>query len=169
VRLGREAEREQRAPVEAAVEGDDRRSPRVGACELDRVLDGLGAGVEEGGLEVAADRDELEEPLGERNVVLVGDDREVGVREALDLLLRGLDDPCVRVSDVEAADSAREVDERVAVDVGDRGAVRLLDHDRQIDRERLGNHAGLAFEDLAAARARDLCLEFDCSGRGHGS
>jgi hypothetical protein len=52
------------------------------------------------------------------------------MRELVELLLRGLDDARVRVADVEAADSAREVDERVAVDVGDRGAAALRDHDR---------------------------------------
>ena len=64
----------------------------------------------------------LEQALGERDVVLVRDDREVGVREALDLLLRGLDDARMRVADVEAADAAGEVDERVAVDVGEQRA-----------------------------------------------
>ena len=127
VRLRGEAEREQRAPVEAAVEGDHRRPARIGARELDGVLDGLGARVEEGCLEVAPDGNELEETLGERDVVLVGNDREVGVGEALDLLLRCLDHPRVRVADVEAADAAREVDEGVPVHVRDRGALRLLD------------------------------------------
>ena len=71
------------------------------------------------GPENGADRDQ---PLGELDVDLVRDDREVRVREARQLLLRGLDDLRVRVADVEAADAAREVDERVAVDVGERRA-----------------------------------------------
>ena len=155
--------------MKAAVEGDDGRPPRVGARELDRVLHSLGARVEEGRPLLAADRYELEQALGQRDVVLVRDDREVGVRETLDLLLRRLDDARVRVADVQAADAAREVDERVAVDVGDRRAVRLLDHDREIDRERLRDDAGLTVEDLPAARPGDLGLEVDCSCRGHGS
>jgi len=77
---------------------------RVGARELDRVLDRLGAGVEERRLRRAAERRQLEQPLGERDVDLVRDDREVGVAEALELLLRGLHDARVRVPDVEAAD-----------------------------------------------------------------
>ena len=49
------------------------------ARELDRVLDRLGAGVEEGRLGGAGERRALEQPLGERDVDLVRDDREVGV------------------------------------------------------------------------------------------
>ena len=71
----------------------------------------------------AGDRRERAEPLGELDVDLVRHDREVGVGEALRAApapprrRRGM-----RVADVEAADAAREVDERVAVDVGERGA-----------------------------------------------
>ena len=85
------------------------------------------------------------------DVDLVRDDREVGVAEARELLLRGLDDPRVRVADVEAADAAGEVDERVAVDVGERRAAALGDDDRQVDRERLGDDALLARQDLPGA------------------
>ena len=154
--------------MEPPVEGDDGRPARVGARELDRVLDGLGARVEKGRPLVATDRGELEQPLGERHVVLVRDDREVGVREALDLLLRGLDHTGIRVADVEAAHAACEVDKRVPVDIGDRCAVRLLDHDREVDRKRLRDDAGLALEDLPAPGPGDLRLEVDCSCRGHG-
>ena len=45
--LAGQRHRHQRAAVEAAVEGDDRRAAGRGAGDLDRVLDGLGAGVEE--------------------------------------------------------------------------------------------------------------------------
>ena len=93
---------------------------RVRARELDRVLDRLRAGVEERRLRRPGDRRPLEQPLGERDVELVRHDREVGVGEALELLLRGGDDLRVRVADVEAADAAGEVDEGVAVDVGER-------------------------------------------------
>ena len=59
VHLRGEREREQRAAVEGAVEGDHRRAARVGARELDGVLDRLGAGVEERGLDRARDRHAL--------------------------------------------------------------------------------------------------------------
>ena len=81
------------------------------------------------------------EALGERDVVLVRDDREVGVREERSLLLRGLDDPRVRVADRQAADAAREVEEGVPVEVGEERAAPLGDDERQVDRERLRDRA----------------------------
>ncbi len=167
VRLRGEAERKQRAAVEAAVERDHGRALRVRARELDRVLDRLGAGVEEGDARLAGDRHEVDEALREPDVVLVRDDREVRVREPRRLLLHRLDHPRIRVPDVHAADSAGEVDERVAVDVGDERALSLGDHDRQVDRERVGDHPLLAVEDLLALRARKLGLDADRTCRGH--
>ena len=61
--------------------------------ELDRVLDRLGARVEERGARLAGDRGERAEPLGELDVELVRDDGEVGVDEALRLLLDRLARP----------------------------------------------------------------------------
>ena len=78
--------------------------------------------------------------------------------EAFELLTGGFDDARMRVPDVEAAHPAGEVDERVPVDVGDRGAVRLCDHDRQVDGERLGDDARLALEDVLAAWPRNIRL-----------
>src|SRR5207248_6449277 len=167
VRLRREAHREQRPPVEAALEGDHGWALRVRARELDRVLDRLRPRVEEGGARLARDRRELRQALGQGDVDLVGDDREVGVAEALELLLRGGDHTRVRVADVEAADPAGEVEERVSVDVGDADAAPLLDHDRQVDRERLGDDPLLALKDLARARAGDLRVELDRAGGRH--
>ena len=130
VGLRGQGEREQRPAVEAALEGDHAGPPGVGARELDRVLDGLGARVEERGLGRAGHRRELESRSASVDVDLVRDDREVGVREARELLLRRRDDLRVRVADVQAADAAGEVDERVAVDVGQRGAPALRERRR---------------------------------------
>src|SRR5262249_19799057 len=69
--------------------------------------------------------------------------------------------------DVQAADTAAEVDERVPVDVRDRGALATLGDDRQVHGERVGDDALLAGEHLAGARARDLRLKADSAGRGH--
>ena len=135
-RLRGEREREVGAAVEGALEADHGRAAGVRARELDRVLDRLGAGVEEGRLRRPAERREREQALGQRRVDLVRDDREVGVREALELLLRGLDDVRMRMADVQTADAAREIDERVAVDVRQRGATRLGGGDREGDRKR---------------------------------
>jgi hypothetical protein len=91
------------------------------------------------------------------------------VGETLELLARGLDDARIRVPGVEAADPAGEVDEGVPVYVHDGRAVGLRDHDRQVDRERLGDHLRLAVEDLATARPGNIGSEVDRLGRGHGS
>ena len=98
--------------------------------ELHRVLDRLGAGVEERAARLAADRDERAEPLGELHVALVRHDGEVRVQEAVGLLGDRLDDARMVVTDVRDAHAADEVDERVAVDVRDRGAARAIGDDR---------------------------------------
>ena len=86
-----------------------------------------------------------------------------------DLLGRGLDDARVRVADVEAADAAGEVDEDVAVDVGERGAAALLRHDRERDRLRVRDHARLALEDRGGAGPGNRGADVDRLRRGHGS
>ena len=153
------------APSNAMIAG----RPRVRARELDGVLDRLRAGVEERRLRGAAERRDREQPLGERDVDLVRDHREVGVEEARGLLLHGLDDMRVRVADVQAADAAREVDERVAVDVGEGRAAALGDDDRQVDRERIRDDPLLPLEDRPGLRPGDRRLQVDCSRRRHAS
>ena len=114
------------------------------------------------------DRSELAEALGKRDVDLVGNDREVGVAETRQLLLRRLDQARVRVAHVEAADTTGEVDERVAVDIGERRSAALGGHDRQVDRERVGNDPLLALQDLPRAGPGDLRAELDRLRRRHG-
>src|ERR671937_411820 len=99
MRLGGEAEREQRAAVEAAFERDHGRPLGVRAGELDRVLDRLRARVEERRPLWPRDRRKGDQPLAELDVDLVRDDREVGVAEARELLLRRLDDARMRMPD----------------------------------------------------------------------
>src|SRR2546423_4078179 len=106
--LGCEAERQQRATVEASLETDHRGSLRVGARELHRVLDGLRAGIEERRLRRACDRRGRQEALRERDIRLVGNDREVGVEELRGLFLHCVDAARMRVTDVEAAASPCE-------------------------------------------------------------
>jgi hypothetical protein len=83
------------------------------------------------------------------------------VAEARELLLRGLDDPRVRVADVQAADAAGQVDEGVAVDVGEQRAATLGDDDRVHERQRLGDDLLLARDDLLRARAGDRRADLD--------
>ena len=154
--------------MEGPLERDHAGPLRVRARELDRVLDRLGAGVEEGRLRRARERRDRDQPLGELDVDLVRHDREVRVREARELLLRGFDDSRVRVPDVQAADAAGEVDERIAVDVCDRRAAALRREDGMDERKRSGDHALLALGDLARARAGELGSNLDRLGHGHG-
>ena len=78
--------------MEAALEGDHGGPLRVRTRELDCVLDGLRARVEERGLARAGERRAGEQPLGERGVDFVRDDRVVGVGEAVELLVGCPDD-----------------------------------------------------------------------------
>ena len=131
------------------------------------VLDRLGAGVEERAARLAGDRGEHTQPLGELDVALVGDDGEVRVQEPLRLLDDRRDDARVVVPDVRHAHAADEVDERVAVDVRDRGASRAIGDDRLVHDERPRNRMPLALEDLTATWTRNLRMDLDNAGRGH--
>jgi hypothetical protein len=153
--------------VEGPLEADHRVAPGEGARELDRVLDGLGAGVEERRLRRAGERRKCEQTLREVCVHLVRDDREVGMRELLELLLRGGDDVRVRVPDVQAADPTGEIDEDVAVDIGDRRATRLCRNNREGDRKRRGDARGEALEHGGAAWSGHGGLEANRPGGGH--
>ena len=167
--LGRQAQRQQRAAVESALEADHRRPLRVRARELDRVLNRFGAGVEERSFRRAGDRHSLDETFAERDVRLVGDDREVGVQEFCGLFLNCVDDTRMRVADVEAADASGEVDEGIAVDVCERRALAALDHHRQKDGKRVRDHAVLPFQDLLGAGPRDRRSQLDRLRRRHAS
>ena len=153
--------------MERAFECDDGLPLRVEARELHGVLDRLGAGVEERGARVAADRSKLAEPFGELHVPLVRDDGEIGVQEAIDLLGDRLDNARVVVPDVRHADSSDEVDEGVAVDVGDRRPACAIGDDRLVDDERAGDGETLALEDLPAPRTRNLRPDLDHAGGRH--
>src|SRR2546423_4307296 len=73
----------------------------------------------------------------------------------------------MRVADVETADAAREVDEGVPVDVGERGAAGRIGDDGKRHRERRGDDAPHPLDDLPRARTRDLRPELDRLGGGH--
>ncbi len=78
------------------------------------------------------------------------------MEEPLRLLADRLDDTWMVVADVGHPHTADEVDERVSVHIGDRGPARLGSNDRPVHDEGPCDCMTLAFEDLAAARPRDL-------------
>jgi hypothetical protein len=84
--LGGEREREQRAPVEAGIERQHRGPPGGAARDLDRVLDRLGAAVEERGARLARDRRDPAQRARQRHVGLVRRHHEARVLEPVELL-----------------------------------------------------------------------------------
>src|SRR5204862_5842793 len=91
-----------------------------GAGDLDRVLDGFGAAVQEQALlRLARARRELGESAADLDVRLVYPDHEALVEVRVDLLVHGRDGGRQPVARVLAAEAAREVDVRLAVDVLD--------------------------------------------------
>ena len=155
-----------RPAVECALEREDRLSLRVEARELDGVLDRLGAGVEERSTRLPGDRSQRAETLSELDVALVRDDREIRVEKPVGLLGDRFDDAWIVVADVRHADASDEVDERVAVDVGDGRPARAIGDDRLVDDQRTGDSVPLALEDLAATRAGNLGANLDDAGGG---
>jgi hypothetical protein len=103
----------------------------VGTGDLDRVLDGLRARVEQRRLLRVVTRSELRQLLAHVDVTVVGRDHEARVRERGDLL----DDPAgdLRRSVAHAGhgDAGPEVDQRVAVGVDQHAPAGGLDEDRQ--------------------------------------
>ena len=167
MRLGRHRQRKPRPPVERTLEHDHGLSLRVQPRELDRVLDRLSARIEERAARLAADRGESSEPLGELDVTLVRDDGEVRVQEALGLLDDRGDHAWMVVSDIDDANAADEVHERVAVDVRDRGAASAVGDDRLVHDEGTRDCVPLALEDLATARTGNLRPDLDHTRRRH--
>ena len=102
----------------------------------------------------------------ELDVDLVRHDGEVGVGELRGLALHGLDDLRMRVPDQQAAEPAREIEHRVAVDVGDRGAEPVIDDRVHVQVERIAHDPLLALDDRARPRTGQLGLHLD---RGHTS
>ncbi len=129
--LGGQRHAEHRAAVEALVERDDRVAIGRVARDLDRVLDGLGARVDEQRLLREGARVQRADAPADLDVRLVHRDREALVHVALGLFLHRSHDRLGRVAAVERADSADEVDVLPPVDVGQAGAVRSRDEDRR--------------------------------------
>ena len=88
-------------------------------------------------------------------------------REACELFLCRLDQAGVRVPDVQAADAAGEVDERITVDVRERGAAAFGDDDRVDEGQRPRDHAFLPLDDLLRTGARDRGPNLDRACHGH--
>ena len=133
------------AAVEAAAERDDPRPAGKSARDLDRVLDGFGAGRDQHGLGRALDRGKRVQPLGEAHVVFVRRDLEADVTERLKLLLDGGDDFRMLMAGIDHGDAGGEVDIALAVLAPDLGVLGPLgvDRRRMADAARHGSHPPL--------------------------
>ena len=127
---------------------DDHRGPAGGvARDLDRVLDRLGAGVQEDRLLACPPGGrELGEAAADLHVGLVAPDHEALVEVAVDLLVDRLEDLRVAVAEVLAADAAGEVEVLASLGVPDQ-RTPCTRHD-----ERRGRHAA---GDVLLSRLRD--------------
>ena len=129
VRHGLEVHRhgEVGAPVVGVLEHGDTGAAGVLAGDLDAVLDRFRARVHQHRLLGEVAGGVLGEQFGDAHVLLVGRDREEGVDDIRELRLCGRDDGVVGVADGGDTDAGAEVDELVAVDVGEDRSVRALD------------------------------------------
>ena len=73
----------------------------------------------------------------------------------------------MRVADVQAADSTGEVDERVAVHVGEARAFAALDHNWEGEGQRISDDALFALDDLAGAGPGYVGSDVDRLRRRH--
>ena len=147
--LGGQAHRQVGAAVVAVLEHDDRLALGVGAGDLDRVLHGLGAGVEQRRALHVVTGGQLVEGLADRDVGLVRGDHEAGVGELGDLALHVLHDLRGRVAHGRHGDAGAHVDQGVAVHVHQHAAARGDDERRERSADAGGDGPGAA---LPAAR-----------------
>ena len=106
------------------------------------------------------------EPFGDLDVQLVGDDGEVGVEKPVGLVVNRLHDPRVTMPHVEHADASDEVDERVAVDVRERGSPPRPQR-WGVDEQWLRHGLPFTFQNRAGPRPRNLGPELDYPSRRH--
>ena len=103
--------------MKSVFETEDRWPTGMGAGDLDGVLDALGAAVGEKRLLLPVDRSELVEAFREAEVDFIRSHVEAGMSEPIGLILDRCHDLGGTVADVEYADTTREVDKAIAVDV----------------------------------------------------
>ncbi len=121
--LAGQAEREHRASVVAAGEGDDAGALGVGARDFHRVLQRLGATGQQQRFLGEVARCQRVQPLGQCHVGFVGQHLETGVGVEIQLRLDRGDHIRVAVARVEHGNAAGKIDITLAFDVPDLGIV----------------------------------------------
>ena len=142
--------------MKAVLETDHSLTAGEGAGHLDRVLNRLGAAVQqESALRMAAGSD-LVEPFGQGDVGLVCGDRKAYVSKTVQLGPDGRNNRRVPVPGIDHADPAAEIDQPVAVSIGDDRSVRLHYSNRGDGRYAPRHRLGAPCEQGAALGAGDL-------------
>jgi hypothetical protein len=107
------------AAVETAAEGDQAGAAGRRTGNLDGILDGFCAGVDEKRFLRRAARGGRIEPLAQLDVRLVGHHLEAGVGERFQLLARRSDHPGMAVAGIDHRDAGAEVDPATPFDIPD--------------------------------------------------
>jgi hypothetical protein len=150
--------------VETVLETHDRLPPGKESSHLDGILHRFGAAVDkESSLLVVAGSESVE-PLGKRHVGLVRRDWEADVGEAVELLPNGAHNTGMTVPGVDNPDPPGEIDEPVAVSVGDDGALGVGHGDGSDRRNSAGDGLGPPRLQSAALRAGNLGHQMDHAG-----
>ena len=129
--LSGQAHRQHGPAVETAVECDHAPATGMRACDLDRVLDRLGAGGDEDRLLLRRSRGELVEFFGEAHGHVVRGHHDAGMAEVLYLLGDRGGDLRVAVTGRGDRDTGTEIDVTIALDVPQFGALGARDVDRR--------------------------------------
>ena len=146
-------------------EGDHALPAGEGPGEFDSVLDRLGTGVGEERLGWPRAGHPGVEPFGHADIALVGDHVDACMDEPIERPADGRDDGGLAMAQIGDTDPGGEVEQLVAINVGDHRALGLGRHDRR-DVEGTVRDLPLAgCEDFAALRPGHGSLELN---RGHG-
>ncbi len=129
--LGRQGHGQVGPAVVRVIEDDDGVAAGDVTGDLDGVLDGLGARVEQRRALLVVTRGAGVELLAHGDVLLVGTDHEAGVGEFGDLVPDGLDHGRGGVPHADHGDARSEVDQRVAVDVDQDRPLGAIDVERE--------------------------------------
>ena len=125
--------------MEGVLETNDGGALGVGAGNLDRVLDGLRAGVHKDGFLGEVAGSQCVESFRDGDVAFVGSDGEAEMQVFLELLTDRGEHVGRAMADIEAADPAGKIEIAIAVDVLDGGAFGASGKNRRGVRRAAGN------------------------------
>jgi hypothetical protein len=108
---------------------DDSGPIGIGACDLDSILDRLGSGREKNAFEVFAATNESIEPRRQRDVRFIPNYLEAGLTCPIELPSYGSYDARMIVTDIENANSTREVELALAIRIPNMCAFGAIDKD----------------------------------------